>query len=130
MNRLPKSVQQWLPGFAIGLVLLVLMPIIWPDKNYQLPKYWTALFFVVFFANGLVVVITESRIVRSAAIFAFGVLCANAIRIQIDWMHDPTDHNLLPFELLFEFVGLWLAAMAGGFFGWIAIRATARRAER
>jgi hypothetical protein len=58
---------------------------------------------------------------------AFGVLCSNAIRIQIDWMHDPTDHNLLPLELLFEFVGLWLTAIVGGLLGWIAMRATARR---
>jgi hypothetical protein len=45
-----------------------------------------------------------SRPFRLAGWVPFGVCVAQMVVIWLDWQKDPTDHNLLPFELVFFWV--------------------------
>ena len=47
---------------------------------------------------------TVSRPFRLANWVLFGVIVAQMMVIWFDWQKDPTDHNLLPFELIFFWV--------------------------
>ena len=127
MMPLSRKSIAWLTGFITGLIVLVVLPMIWPESNYLIPGYWKLAVGIALVAGGAVVVVTEGGVVQVASMLAVGVLCAYAIRVTIDIHHDRTNHNLLPFEFVLDFVALWIPALIGGFFGALATRETAPR---
>lgn len=117
----------WLAGFAVGVIVLVIAPIWRPaNTNYLIPNYWA-------FAVGLTGVVSFAAVfvlgrgwLRWSVAITIGVLGAFMIRVQIDGAHDRTAHNLLPFELLGEFIMTLFWAMLGAAVGrltrWLADR--------
>ena len=60
---------------------------------------------------------------------AVGAVCAFMIRVQIDVAHDRTSHNLLPFELLLDFVSVLAFSLVGALIGYNVRRRADRPSE-
>jgi hypothetical protein len=94
------------------------------ERNH-LPTSTFWLFAGVCFLIGFAVTFgTVSRPFRLANWVPFGVIVAQMAVIGFDWQKDPTDHNMLPFELIF----FWVLA-SPAYLGAVASRrlATAKR---
>ena len=118
-----------LAGFAIGVVLLVLAPMLAPaGTNYLIPTHWKITLAIAGLTSLVGVFALGRGAVRWALALAVGVMCAFALRIVIDTKHDRTSHNLLPFELVGDFAGTLIWSMGGAALGFFA-RRVADRAE-
>jgi hypothetical protein len=117
-----------LAGFALGVVLLVLAPMVAPPSNYLIPNHWKVTLMLAGLASLAGVFALGRGAVRWALALSLGVMCAFAIRVAIDTSHDRTTHNLLPFELVGDFTGTLLWSIGGAALGFFA-RRFADRAE-
>lgn len=118
-----------LVGAAIGLVVLVLAPMVAAPRNYLIPTHWKVTVVFAALASLAGAFALGRGAVRWALALSVGIMSAFAIRIAIDVSHDRTSHNLLPFELLSDFVGTFIWSIGGAAIGYFA-RRTADRADR
>ena len=119
-----------LAGAALGLVLLVLAPMAGtPGGNYLIPTHWKITLAIASLTSLVGVFALGRGAVRWALALAVGVLGAFVIRVAIDTSHDRTTHNLLPLELLGDFIATALWSLGGAAVGFFA-RRVADRAEQ
>jgi hypothetical protein len=116
----------WLAGFAVGAIFRVDAPIVDSlDKTYLIPAHWK----LAFAAAGLGSIAGVFALKRSGVIWplmmTIGILCAYMIRVFLDGAHDRSTHNLLPFELIIDFVDLMIVCLIGSGIGYL----TRRRAD-
>jgi hypothetical protein len=107
----------WFVGACIGVFVLVVAPMIHPlDKNYLIPTHWRIVFATVLVASAVACFLLARGWLRWALFVALGVMCAFAVRVWIDIARDRSNHNLLPFELVFDFASVlfWSAIGAAG----------------
>jgi hypothetical protein len=115
----------------IGVVVLVGWPMIHPlDTNYLIPTHWTVVFLVSGFESAVCVFLLGRGWLSWSLATALGVLCAFVIRVEIDIAHDRTNHNLLPFELIIDFVSVLLCSLVGAGLGYIVRRRADRPSEQ
>jgi hypothetical protein len=120
----------WLTGLAIGGAILVIAPIVHPlDASYLIPTHWKITLVTSGLASAIGAFLVGRRWVRWSFALAIGVMCAFVIRISIDISHDRTNHNLLPFELIIDFVSVFLCALVGAGMGTIVRRFADRPSE-
>jgi hypothetical protein len=117
-----------LAGFALGVLLLVFAPMVAPPANYLIPTHWKITLVLAGLASLVGVFALGRGAVRWALALTLGIMCAFVVRIAIDTSHDRTSHNLLPFELVGDFIGTLLWSIGGAAAGFFA-RRFADRAE-
>jgi hypothetical protein len=73
-----------------------------------------ATFAVVAFVLGILLSFSPGGPLKKVTLsLAGGSILANLVFISLDWMKDPTSHNLFPFELAFNFVLVAVPAFVG-----------------
>jgi hypothetical protein len=130
MKRSP-ALYGWLAGFAVGAIFLVVAPMVDSlDKNYLIPAHWK----LVFAAAGVVSIAGVFALERSGVIWplmmTIGILCAYMIRVFLDGAHARSTHNLLPFELIIDFVDLMIVCLIGSGIGYLARRRADKESDQ
>ena len=104
----------WLTGGMIGAAALVVAPMIHAlDTNYLIPTHWRITFVAVGIASAAGCFTLGRGWFTWALFAAIGVMCAFTVRVWLDVAKDPTNHNLLPFELVIDFVNVFAWALIG-----------------
>ena len=131
-------------GALLGLAVLVVAPtvdsldthslvrggLIFMEGNYLLPNHWKLLSPLVSVISAFGVSVLLQRPARFAGGVTLGVMGAWLVRVQLDLAHDPTDHNLLPFEAAEHLVSLLIMTGIGAAVGYGVRRASDRQLQR
>jgi hypothetical protein len=94
-------------------------------RSYAYTQYFTNCLSLPFAAAYFVLSIALGWTVRRGWPVALGMILPLPIAVQIEAAADPTNHNLLPFEVLFYWLPAFGLALLGGYLGKI-IRDKAR----
>ena len=86
-------------AFANWLVLFRFLS--YSERNNMPGSTWLIFALVCLLAGFTVTWGAKQPQVRICHFLIAGVWLAHAIVIQMDWLKDPTDHNLFPFEFVF-----------------------------
>ena len=117
--RFAPAIYASLTGIVIGLAMLVVAPIVHPfDSNYLIPTHWRIVLILAAIASAIGAFMLGRGWWQWAVAMAIGVLCAFMVRVQIDVARDRTNHNLLPFELILDFVSVLAFALVGALMGY------------
>jgi hypothetical protein len=115
----------------IGAAILVFAPMIHPlDENYLIPTHWSIVFLLSGIVSAACVFLLGRGWLAWSAANAAGVMCAFMIRVSIDVAHDRTNHNLLPFELILDFVSVLVCSLVGAGAGYFVRRRADRPGEQ
>lgn len=117
----------WLAGgFAAGLLLMGI-PFWWLPYNHQGFAY-PGLFLgmaAVAVVTAVLVVVSPARLKQIFWTMLAAFPAAVALRVVVEVMADPTDHNLWPFELVYAGVVSLVAVVPGLLIGWLVRRTIA-----
>ncbi len=129
--RHAPAIAGGLTGAAIGLLLLVAAPELRRfDTNYLIPTYWKLVVAASMIASGAGAFVLGRGWLRWSAALAAGVVLAYVIRVAIDVDRDRTTHNLLPLEIVFDYLVTFVGAAVGALIGWNARRLADKPTEQ
>jgi len=129
--RHAPTIAGGLTGAVIGLLLLVAAPALHRfDVNYLIPTYWKLVVAASMIASGAGAFVLSRGWLRWSSALAAGVVLAYVIRVAIDMDRDRTTHNLLPLEIVFDYVATFVASALGAVIGWNARRVADKPTEQ
>ena len=94
--------SRYILAFVEGLFLhaLIFRPFLpYSVRERNVPNFW-AILVMLLIAGFAATARISDRTFKLCAFVVLGMCAGNAFIIAIDWMKDPTSHNLFPFEFI------------------------------